>query len=204
MTFLQKMIEGHAEKAPEQRETAWDIPHHGVYHPKKPEKLRVVADFQGHSLNRHLLQGPGLTNSLVGVLCRFRQEPMAFACDIKGMFHQVHINEEHRDFLRFLWWEQGDTSKEPTEYRMPVHLFGAISSPGCANLALRSAADDGVNKFGAGAASFIKENFFVDNGLKSVPTVLEAIKLIKNSTEMCMKGHDDFNTVKVCNSANPT
>lgn len=193
VTFMQKMLEdGHAEKAPKQHETVWYIPHHGVYHPKKPDKLRVVfdcsADFQGHSLNRNLLQGPDLTNSLVGVLCRFRQEPVAFACDIEGMFHQVHVNEEHRDLLRFLWWEQGDTSKEPTEYRMTVHLFGATSSPGCANLALRTAADDGVDEFGIETASFIKENFYVDDGLKSVPTVQEAIELIKNSTEMCMRG----------------
>lgn len=193
VTFMQKMLEeGHAEKAPKQYETVWYIPHHGVYHPKKPEKLRVVFDcsseFQGHSLNRHLLQGPDLTNSLVGVLCRFRQEPVAFACDIEGMFHQVHVNEEHRDLLRFLWWEQGDTSREPTEYRMTVHLFGATSSPGCANLALRTAANDGVNEFGVETASFIKENFYVDDGLKSVPTVPEAIDMIRNSTEMCMRG----------------
>ena len=193
VTFMQKMLdEGHAEKAPEQYQSAWYIPHHGVYHPKKADKLRVVfdcsADFQGQSLNRHLLQGPDLTNSLVGVLCRFRQEPVAFACDIEGMFHQVHVNEEHRDLLRFLWWEQGDTSREPTEYRMTVHLFGATSSPGCANLALRTAADDGLNEFGVEAASFIMENFYVDDGLKSVPTVTEAIELIKNSTAMCMKG----------------
>lgn len=193
MAFMQKMLEeGHAEKAPERYETVWYVPHHGVYHPKKPEKLRVVfdcsADFQGHSLNRHLLQGPDLTNSLVGVLCRFRQEPVAFTCDIEGMFHQVHVNEEHRDLLRFLWWEQGDTTRAPTEYRMTVHLFGATSSPGCANLAFRTAADDGVNEFGVEAASFIKENFYVDDGLKSVSTACEAIELIKNSTEMCMKG----------------
>ena len=103
---MQKMLLGHAKKAPEQCETDWCIPHHGVYHHKKPEKLRVVFDcsgnFQGHSLNRHLLQGPYLTNSLVGVLRRFKQEPVAFACDIEGMFHQVHVNEEHRDPLRFL------------------------------------------------------------------------------------------------------
>ena len=149
---MQKMLEeGYAEKAPEQYETVWYIPHDEVYHPKKPEKLQVVfdcsADFQGHSLNRHLLQGPDLTNSLVGVLCRFRQEPVAFTCNIKGMFHQVHVNEEHRDLFCFLWWEQGDTSKEPTEYRMTVHLFSATSSPSCANLALRTAADDSVNEF---------------------------------------------------------
>ena len=114
---------------------------------------------------------------------------MAFACDIEGMFPQVHVNEEHRDLLRFLWWEQRDTTKAPPEYRMTVHLFGATCSPGCANLALRNAADDGVNEFGLEAASFIKENFHVDDGLKSVATVRarEAIELIKNSNEMCMK-----------------
>ena len=40
----------------------WYIPHHGVYHPKKPGKLRVVFDCSavqnGQSLNKHLLQGP--------------------------------------------------------------------------------------------------------------------------------------------------
>ncbi|XP_073234570.1 uncharacterized protein [Porites lutea] len=193
VTFMEKMIaDGHAEKAPNQYERAWYIPHHGVYHPKKPEKLRVVfdcsAEFQGHSLNRHLLQGPDLTNTLIGVLCRFRQEPVAFACDIEGMFHQVHVNEEHRDLLRFLWWDQRDTTKEPTRYRMTVHLLGATSSPGCANLALRTAADDSKDDLGVEAASFIKENFYVDDGLRSVPTVPEATKLIKNATEMCMRG----------------
>ena len=56
--------------------------HHGVYHPKKSEKIRVVFDcsakFEGTSLNDQLMQGPDLTNSLVGVLTQFRQEPIAF------------------------------------------------------------------------------------------------------------------------------
>lgn len=38
----------------------WYIPHHGIYHPKKPGKLRVVFDcnaiHDGESLNKHLLQ----------------------------------------------------------------------------------------------------------------------------------------------------
>ena len=96
VTFMQKLLEeGHAVQAPERYERVWYVPHHGVYHPKKAEKLRVVfsssADFQGHSPNRHLLQGPDLSNSLVDVLCRFKREPVAFTCDIEGMFHQVHV-----------------------------------------------------------------------------------------------------------------
>lgn len=50
----------------------WYIPHHGVHHPKKPEKLRVVFDcsakYKGSSLKEHLLSGPDLLNNLIGVL----------------------------------------------------------------------------------------------------------------------------------------
>lgn len=54
------------------------IPHHGVYHPKK-RKLRVVFDctssYQDRSLNSELLQGPDMTNTLVGVLLRLKRTP---------------------------------------------------------------------------------------------------------------------------------
>ena len=67
---------------------------------------------------------------------------------------------------------------------MNVHLFGATSSPSYTNLALQTAANDGGNDLGEEAASFIKTNFYVDDRLKSITTVQEAIKLIKNSTEL--------------------
>ena len=44
-----------------------------------------------------------MTNSLVGVLTRFRQEPVAFMADIEAMFYQVLVPADQRDFLRFLW-----------------------------------------------------------------------------------------------------
>ena len=55
---------------------------------------------------------------------------------------------------------------------MRVHLFGATSSPGCANLALRQAAQDGESAHRAEAATFVKDNFYVDNGLVSIAKVL--------------------------------
>ena len=65
----------------------WYLPHHGIYHPQKPTKIRVVFDcsasFEGHSLNDKLLQGPDLSSNLVGVLTRFRQEKYAFMADIE-------------------------------------------------------------------------------------------------------------------------
>ena len=60
---------------------------------KKPEKVRIVFDcaakYNGKSINYRVLQGPGLTNSLFGVLCRFRQEKVAIVADIEAMYHQV-------------------------------------------------------------------------------------------------------------------
>ena len=71
---------------PAQTGQVWYIPHHGIYHAKKPNKIRVVFDcgarFGGTSLNDKLLQGPDLKNRLVGVLTRFCQEPIAFMSDI--------------------------------------------------------------------------------------------------------------------------
>ena len=78
-----------------------------MFNPHKPDKLRIVFDcaakHMGVSLNDVLLQGPDLLNSLVGVLTRFRSESVAFAADIESMFHQVKVNPEDRDFLKFLW-----------------------------------------------------------------------------------------------------
>ncbi|KAL9965050.1 hypothetical protein ACROYT_G028777, partial [Oculina patagonica] len=167
------------------------VPHTGVYHPRKKDQIRVVFDcsaqFDGVSLNDFLLQGPDQMNTLLGILCRFRQERVALMTDIKSMFHQFMVSEEHRDLLRFLWWEDGDPSKGVVEYRMKVHLFGAGSSPGCANFGLKKAADDGEDEFGKEAAEFIRRDFYVDDGLKSVPTVEEAVTLIKASQGICDK-----------------
>lgn len=81
------------------------------------------AAFKGMSLNHQLLQGPNFTSTLLGVLLRFRQEPVAVMGDIQSMFHQVKVTEEDRDFLRFLWWPEGDLTKEVAEFRKcPVFI----------------------------------------------------------------------------------
>ena len=54
--------------------------------------------------------------------------------DIEGMFNQVKVHEDDRDVLRFLWWQDGDLSREPKIFRMTTHLFGGIWSPRRATL----------------------------------------------------------------------
>ncbi|XP_078495461.1 uncharacterized protein LOC144750543 [Ciona intestinalis] len=166
------------------------VPHTGVYHKIKSEKIRVVfdcsAEYERYSLNNNLLQGPDLSNCLVGVLLRFRKEKVAITSDIEAMFHQFFVQEEDRDYLRFLWWQDNNfINGKVKEYRMTVHLFGAASSPGVANFGLKRAADDGEANFGSDAAEFVRNNFYVDDGLISVPTCDEAVSLIRASKNLC-------------------
>ena len=157
VVFLEEVISaGYPEKVPQNvldrsDGKVWFIPHHSVYHNKKPDKICVVfncsAQFHGTSLNNELFQGPDLTNSLVGVLIRFRQDPVAVVGDVQSMFHQVRVPEEDSDLLQFLWWPKGDLAKKLEEYRMTVHLFGAVSSPSCANFAMRRNAENHKHEF---------------------------------------------------------
>lgn len=80
--------------------------------------------------------------------------------DIEGMFHQVKVTLQDSNFFQFLWWPNGDYSKNLAEHRMTVHLFGATSSPSCASYALKRTAEDNKHKFSAEAIDTMKNNFY--------------------------------------------
>ena len=196
--FMKELVDkGHARKVPLDQKNdksldAWYIPHHGIYHPYKPEKIRVVFDcsakFRGVSLNSMLYKGPDLTNSLVGVLTRFREDRIAVMADIESMFHHVRVPDRDSTFLRFLWWDDGDTTREVQEYQMLVHLFGAISSPASANFALRQTADDNKDYFPTEVINTVFRNFYVDDCLKSFPAENDAIAHVNHLQALLSRG----------------
>ena len=100
-----------------------------------------------------------MTNSLLGVLLRFRQEQVAVVSDIESMFYQVKVTEGDCDYLRYLWWPDGNLAYEPVTYRMKVHLFGATSSPSCANYALHQTVADNQEYFSPSICEVVKNNF---------------------------------------------
>ena len=116
----------------------WYLPHHAVWHPRKPEEPRVVFDCAaksgGKSLNEQLLRAPENTSTRIGVILRFRVEDVAVTADIKRMFHKVYVALEDRGALCYLWWPNGDITKDPKTHQMLVHIFGAKSSPECREL----------------------------------------------------------------------
>ena len=195
---MQEMIDkGHAEKVPKDEiqhddGAVWYLPHHGVSSLEKPDKLRIVFDcsakYGNISLNDQVLQGPDLSNSLAGVLLRFRQDSVAMIADIECMFHQVRVRPSDRDVLRFLWWSNGEMNQEPEDFRMTVHLFGGVWSPSCANFALRRTAEDNETEFDAKVVECVKRNFYVDDFLKSVGSSQIAVQLINDLTQLLSRG----------------
>lgn len=177
---------------PDSKIPVWYLPHHPVFHPRKPGKVRVVFDCgaksDGTSLNDQLLQGPVLTNTLVGVLLRFRQEKIGLMSDIEAMYHQARVKPDDCNALRFLWWPNDDFSKEPEDYQMLVHLFGAKSSPSCASFCLLKTAENHEKDFDAQTVNTVQRNFYVDDCLKSVDSVSKAITLVEQLTTLLAKG----------------
>lgn len=189
--FMQKMLDsGQVELAPslDKGKEHWYLPTFGVYHPKKPNQIRVVfdssAECDGTSLNDVLLSGPDLNNTLLGILLRFHKEPVALTADVEQMFCCFVVRDEDRDYLRYLWYEDNDISKNMTEYRMKVHVFGNSPSPSVAIYCMKRAAQKGEQEHGSDVRQFIERQFYVDDGLTSVATPEEAIDLLSQTREM--------------------
>lgn len=103
-------------------------------------KTRMVFDasssLHGPSLNDCLFPGPSLTTALFGILLRFRAKNIGLIADLEKAFWQIVLNEEDRDFVRFLWlkdiknidFENFDNNELAT-YRICRVLFGVTSSP---------------------------------------------------------------------------
>ena len=207
VTFMKEILDsGHAERAPplSSTEECWYLPLFGVYHPKKPDQIRGVFDasakYQGVSLNDVLLSGPDLTNSLLGVLIRFRKEPVAMTADIKKMFYCFLVSENHRNFLRFFWYLDNDPDSELVEYRMRVHVFGNSPSPAVASYGLRKIADRSKEDFGIDVQEFISNDFYVDDGLTSTPNVDTAVSLMKR-TQQAFQEHGNIRLHKIASNS---
>jgi len=199
--FVEKLLaKGYAYKVPRNQlysSQVWYLPHHGVYHPQE-KKLRVVFDCSARYnrvySNDMLLQGPDLAKSLVGTLLRFREGHVAFTADIEAMYHQIKVPPNQHDYLGFLWWPNGNMSQPAEEYNMSVHIFGAVSSPSIANYALKLTADrtDEAGKLLAGKT--IRNNFYIDDCLKSCNDVNTAIQFIEDLSDILAE--QGFNLTK--------
>ena len=80
---------------------------------------------------------------------------------------------------------------------MCVHVFGGRSSPSYSKYTLWCTAADNEKEFGSEASDTLKKKFFVDDLLKSMKTIEEAVSLIEN---VIIETADNFNLIKFTNN----
>ena len=122
-----------------------------------------TARYKGTSLNDQPLSGPDLINSLLGVLLRFRQEPVSLSSDIETMFHQVMVDPNGIDTLRFIWWPEYDLSKEHVDYTFLVASLYQVGT-----ILVFERRPKTMQETNNKVIDTVLKNFHVDDCLKSV------------------------------------
>ena len=91
----------------------------------------VSCASDGPSLNDCVYSGPNLHLKIFDILLRFRFNFIAILADSKQAFLNVQISKEHRDFLRFLLYENVNLESDAKliVYRFFKGVFGVTSSP---------------------------------------------------------------------------
>ena len=90
---------------------------------------------------------------------------------------------------------------EIKEYRMIIHLFGAVSSPSCSNFALCMTANEKEAEYGSEVAQTLRRNLYIDDFLRSVSTEAKGKDQIDGLRQAC--GKSGFRLTKfICNRWN--
>ena len=142
------------------------IPHHAVLKKSETTPLRIVYNCSARagkdlpSLNDCLIKGPCMSEKLGDILLKFRTNKYAYAADISKAFLRVRLQQEDRDFVRFLWF------KDPyhpelgvNTYRFSSVLFGSTSSP----FLLMATLDYHMLNSDSPFKDLITDSFYVDN-----------------------------------------
>ncbi|KAL7724101.1 hypothetical protein ACLKA6_002439 [Drosophila palustris] len=185
--FMLAMMNSHAQTGYIRRledselapnDITWFLPIFTVTNPNKKKTSLLwdaAARSQGVSHNDCLLKGPDTQASLIGILMRFRERPIAVSGDIREMFHQVKVRPEDQAAQKFIW-RDGNSLRPPETYVMQVMTFGASCSPALASYVLSRNAKRHEAEYPE-AVKAICRSTFVDDWLQSVDTESEMIEL---------------------------
>ena len=89
---------------------------------------------------------------------RFRNENIGIMADIQQMCHCFQVKEDHRTYLRVLWYEDNDPQKDFMDYKMCFRVFGNSPSTAVVTYGLRRTARNAEFSFGHDVRSFVERN----------------------------------------------
>ncbi|GBM09392.1 hypothetical protein AVEN_184095-1 [Araneus ventricosus] len=171
------------------------LPHRAVIKENSTTKIRPVFDASakqknGSSLNSCLEKGPNLLELIPSILNRFRLGTSGVIADIKKAFLQISIDYKNRDYLRFLWFENGDPDNLKI-YRHERVVFGINASPFLFGATI-SCHLDNVPEHLQEVAKKLKTSMYVDNCVTSLDTIEEVESFIEQSKEIILSAKFDL------------
>ena len=162
------------------------LPHHPVFKMSTTTPVRIVFNASskptdGISFNDCLLTGPSLTTNLHDILLTFRQGKFAITADISKAFHQIMVDEQDRDYLKFLWSKL--ETKEQRMFRFRVVMFGATCSPYLLQETLQTHLSENV------AGREFSDKFYVDNYMNTYDRECDLIRSKPKLDELMNEAH---------------
>ncbi|KAK3871585.1 hypothetical protein Pcinc_023273 [Petrolisthes cinctipes] len=162
------------------------LPHHGVLKDSETTPLRIdfnsssKSSSHAPSLNDCLMTGPTMTKKLYDVLLKFRINKYAYTADISKAFLRVGLQEEDRDYTRFVWLSDPNDETSPIKtYRFKSVLFGATSSP----FLLQATIDYHLKTSDSPLKEVLASNFYVDNFQGTASEEWELINIYKEANK---------------------
>ena len=151
------------------------LPHFPVMRPEHattPLRIVFAANAGDPALNSCLNPGPSLIAELTDLLRKFRLHKFVATADIRKAFNAIQIKESDRGFLQFLWFRDGDPSKDLVVYRCKMVQFG----PNCSPFLLFATLLYLLQQVDSEASRALIKEFYSDNLVTG-----------KNSEEACFK-----------------
>ncbi|KAH9497448.1 hypothetical protein DERF_013441 [Dermatophagoides farinae] len=166
-------------------EIGYHMPHFVIARDdKNTTKLRMVfnASHGKQPLNKAIFKG--VTSwSIVRSLLNFRMKPVGVISDIQSAFHNIEIDTEHRDYVKFLWVNLDD---ELMCYRFNRLPFGLSSSPFALYAVIVHHLQKFEDKFPR-TVNIVRQGLYVDDLIFSATDTIEA-EMIK---EQCVQIFDE-------------
>lgn len=210
--FMNEYISlGHMKIDEQQNHSGYFIPHHGILKLQNvTTKFRVVFDASSRtenklSLNECLHTGPKIQQDLFDILLRFRMHRYVFCADIRMMFRQINIDEDHFNYQKILWREhEHDVLKI---FNLTTVTYGTTCAPYLAVKSLQKIAILEKDKY-PHVTEIVLKDFYMDDVITGCNSVTELLKLKVELIELLSKAgfdlHKWHSNVKEINSSQET
>lgn len=152
------------------------VPHFPVLKDSISTPLRIVFDSSSKtsnliSLNDCLYSGEKLQTDILKILLNFRLFKIAMVADVRQMYRNILLQEEHRKYQKVLWRFSPD---DPfSVYELTRVSFGLKSAPFLALRTIQQLVLDEESRFPL-AASCVARDLYVDDVVSSVPSIEHA------------------------------